>query len=59
VSGLVVVSVDPLAAAAIRLAGKLPGLRRVEVFGWPQIRWIKARIPRGGPPRYQIEAMPP
>jgi hypothetical protein len=37
----------------------LPGLRRVEVFGWPQIRWVKARIPRGGPPRYQIEAMPP
>jgi uncharacterized protein (TIRG00374 family) len=29
VAGVLVVSVDPLAAAAIRLGGKLPGLRRV------------------------------
>jgi len=37
----------------------LPGLRRVEVFGWPQIRWIKARIGPAGTPRFQVEAMPP
>ncbi len=37
----------------------LPGLRRVEVFGWPQIRWVKARIGPDGTPRFQVEAMPP
>ena len=37
----------------------LPGLRRVEVFGWPQIRWVKARIGPAGTPRFQVEAIPP
>jgi hypothetical protein len=35
----------------------LPGLRRVEVFGWPQIRWVRARIEPGAAP-YRVEAMP-
>lgn len=35
----------------------LPGLRRVEVFGWPQIRWIRARIEPGAAP-FRIEAVP-
>jgi len=37
----------------------LPGLQRVEVFGWPQIRWVKARIGRAGTPRFQVEAIAP
>lgn len=37
----------------------LPGLQRVEVFGWPQVRWVKARIQSGGTPRFQVEAIPP
>jgi hypothetical protein len=37
----------------------LPGLRRIEVFGWPQIRWVKARIRPAGTPRFQLQAMPP
>ncbi len=37
----------------------LPGLRRVQVFGWPQIRWVKARIGPDGTPRFRVEAMPP
>jgi len=36
----------------------LPGLRRVEVFGWPQIRWVRARIEPGAAP-FRVEAMPP
>jgi hypothetical protein len=35
----------------------LPGLRRVEVFGWPQIRWIRARLEPGAAP-FRVEAMP-
>jgi hypothetical protein len=35
----------------------LPGLRRVEVFGWPQVRWIRARIEPGAAP-FRVEAMP-
>ena len=35
----------------------LPGLRRVEVFGWPQIRWVRARIERGAAP-FRVEAVP-
>ena len=35
----------------------LPGLRRVEVFGWPQIRWIRARIEPGANP-FRVEAVP-
>ena len=40
----------------------LPGLRRVEVHGWPHIRWTKARIQRAGrsgATRFNVEAMPP
>jgi hypothetical protein len=37
----------------------LPGLQRVEVFGWPQIRWVKARVGSAGTPRFQVEAIPP
>ena len=36
----------------------LPGLRRIEVFGWPQIRWIRARIEHGAEP-FRAEAVPP
>jgi hypothetical protein len=35
----------------------LPGLRRVEVFGWPQIRWVRARIAPGAAP-FRVEAVP-
>lgn len=35
----------------------LPGLRRVEVFGWPQIRWVRARVEPGAAP-FRVEAMP-
>jgi hypothetical protein len=33
----------------------LPGLRRVEVFGWPQIRWTRVRIERGGTAPFRVE----
>ena len=35
----------------------LPGLRRVEVFGWPQTRWVKSSIERGAE-TFRVEAMP-
>jgi hypothetical protein len=37
----------------------LPGLRRVEVFGWPSIRWAKAQVGRTGTVLFKVEAMPP
>ena len=37
----------------------LPGLRRVEVHGWPHIRWTKARVERAGETLFNVEAMPP
>ena len=37
----------------------LPGLRRVEVFGWPQIRWVRARVEPAGARLFKVEAMPP
>ena len=36
----------------------LPGLRRVEVYGWPHIRWAKARIGRTGAKPFEVELMP-
>jgi hypothetical protein len=36
----------------------LPGLRRVEVYGWPHIRWAKARIERTGTKLFAVELMP-
>ena len=36
----------------------LPGLRRVEVFGWPQTRWAIARIERAGTSLFSIEPVP-
>ena len=36
----------------------LPGLRRTEVYGWPHIRWTKARIERGGKDMFEIEPAP-
>ena len=36
----------------------LPGLRRVEVFGWPQTRWAIARIERTGGRLFAIEPFP-
>lgn len=37
----------------------LPGLRRVEVHGWPDIRWTRARIGRAGTQFFEIEPAPP
>lgn len=37
----------------------LAGLRRVEVYGWPHIRWAKARIGRTGAKLFEVEPMPP
>lgn len=37
----------------------LPGLRRLEVHGWPHIRWTKGRIERAGPRLFSLEAGPP
>jgi hypothetical protein len=37
----------------------LPGLRRAEVYGWPHIRWAKARIERTGARLFEVELMPP
>ena len=36
----------------------LAGLRRVEVYGWPHIRWAKARIERTGARLFNVELMP-
>ena len=36
----------------------LPGLRRVEVFGWPQTRWAIARIERTAERLFAVEPMP-
>ncbi len=36
----------------------LAGLRRVEVYGSPHIRWAKARIERTGARLFQVEPMP-
>jgi len=36
----------------------LSGLRRVEVYGWPHIRWAKARIERTGARLFEVELMP-
>ena len=36
----------------------LPGLRRVEVFGSPQIRWVRARIARTGAQLFDVEPAP-
>jgi hypothetical protein len=33
----------------------LPGLRRVEVYGWPQLRWLKARVTPGGTRLFEVE----
>jgi len=33
----------------------LPGLRRVEVYGWPQLRWLKARVTPGGARLFEVE----
>ncbi|MEW6690140.1 MAG: hypothetical protein AB1452_13740 [Pseudomonadota bacterium] len=37
----------------------LPGLRRVEVFGSPHVRWLRARRERGGAALFAVEPMPP
>jgi len=36
----------------------LPGLRRVEVHGSPEIRWTRARIERGAAGLFSVEPMP-
>jgi hypothetical protein len=36
----------------------LPGLRRVEVYGSPHVRWAKARIERTGTRLFNVELMP-
>ncbi|MBC7804115.1 MAG: metallophosphoesterase [Candidatus Parcubacteria bacterium] len=33
----------------------LPGLRRTEVFGWPWLRWTRARIERKGASLFSVE----
>ena len=33
----------------------LPGLRRTEVYGWPQLRWTRARIERDGGKLFALE----
>ncbi len=35
----------------------LPGLRRVEVHGWPDLRWTRARIERTGTKLFAVEPM--
>ena len=37
----------------------VPGLRRVEVYGSPHVRWAKARIERTGATLFSVEPMPP
>jgi hypothetical protein len=36
----------------------LPGLQRVEVYGWPHIRWARARAERTGTMPFTVELMP-
>jgi len=36
----------------------LPGMRRVEVFGSPHVRWAKARIARAGARLFEVEPAP-
>ena len=36
----------------------LPGLQRVEVYGWPHIRWARARPERTGAKPFTVELMP-
>jgi len=36
----------------------LPGLRRVEVHGSPQIRWVRARVERAGARLFSVERYP-
>lgn len=36
----------------------LPGLRRVEVYGWPHLRWAKARVARQGGRLFEVESVP-
>jgi hypothetical protein len=36
----------------------LPGLRRTEVYGWPHLRWTKARIEPGPGPLFSLEVAP-
>jgi hypothetical protein len=36
----------------------IPGLRRVEVFGSPQLRWAKAHVERGGNRLFVVEPAP-
>lgn len=36
----------------------LPGLRRVEVHGWPDLRWTRARIERSGANLFAVEPVP-
>jgi len=36
----------------------MPGLRRIEVFGWPQIRWVRARVGDSAQP-FHAEPVPP
>ena len=36
----------------------LPGLRRVEVYGSPSVRWARARIERAGAKLFNVELVP-
>ena len=36
----------------------LPGLRRTEVYGWPDLRWTRARIERNGTRLFIVEPIP-
>ena len=36
----------------------IPGLRRIEVFGWPQTRWAIARLARGEERLFVVEPAP-
>jgi len=36
----------------------LPGLQRVEVYGWPHIRWAKAQAGRTAAKPFKVELMP-
>lgn len=36
----------------------LPGLQRVEVYGWPHIRWASAHVARTGSKPFSVELMP-
>jgi hypothetical protein len=37
----------------------VPGLRRVEVFGSPHVRWVRGHIERAGARLFKVEPMPP